>query len=166
MLWLVDLLVRLLGASTDGLVRFDAAMVAVVLKGQGVASRTAGVDPVGGAVGTPTDDEMNRGWLRHGNPPGDRSQAPRCGARTRTGQPCRAPAVRGKRRCRMHGGRSTGPQTAAGLQRSTRARWTHGAYSAERELSGAEKVSLEPMCAPRFDAVSAPSTTSSAAEGG
>jgi glucans biosynthesis protein len=30
--------------------------------------------------------------------------APRCGARTRSGHPCRAPAVNGKRRCRMHGG--------------------------------------------------------------
>ena len=30
--------------------------------------------------------------------------SPRCGARTRRGGPCRAPAVRGKRRCRMHGG--------------------------------------------------------------
>ncbi len=30
--------------------------------------------------------------------------SPRCGARTRSGQPCRAPAVRGKRVCRMHGG--------------------------------------------------------------
>ena len=28
----------------------------------------------------------------------------RCGAKTRSGQPCRAPAVSGKRRCRMHGG--------------------------------------------------------------
>ena len=28
----------------------------------------------------------------------------RCGARTRDGNPCRSPAVRGKRRCRMHGG--------------------------------------------------------------
>jgi hypothetical protein len=31
-------------------------------------------------------------------------QSPRCGARTRKGTPCRSPAVRGKRRCRMHGG--------------------------------------------------------------
>jgi hypothetical protein len=31
-------------------------------------------------------------------------QSPRCGARTRRGSPCRAPAVAGKRRCRMHGG--------------------------------------------------------------
>jgi hypothetical protein len=29
---------------------------------------------------------------------------PRCGARTRSGQPCRSPAVNGKARCRMHGG--------------------------------------------------------------
>ena len=28
----------------------------------------------------------------------------RCGAKTRAGGSCRAPAVRGKRRCRMHGG--------------------------------------------------------------
>ncbi len=30
--------------------------------------------------------------------------SPRCGARTRKGTPCLAPAVTGKRRCRMHGG--------------------------------------------------------------
>jgi hypothetical protein len=28
----------------------------------------------------------------------------RCGAKSRSGRPCRAPAVSGKRRCRMHGG--------------------------------------------------------------
>ncbi|MGJ0510040.1 MAG: HGGxSTG domain-containing protein [Methylocystis sp.] len=30
--------------------------------------------------------------------------SPRCGAKTRSGQPCRAPVVAGKTRCRMHGG--------------------------------------------------------------
>ncbi|MEO1573205.1 MAG: HGGxSTG domain-containing protein [Bacteroidota bacterium] len=30
----------------------------------------------------------------------------RCGAKTRTGSPCKNPSVRGHRRCRMHGGRS------------------------------------------------------------
>jgi hypothetical protein len=29
---------------------------------------------------------------------------PRCGAKTRSGKPCRSPAVQGKKRCRMHGG--------------------------------------------------------------
>ena len=28
----------------------------------------------------------------------------RCGAKTRSGKPCKSPAVSGKRRCRMHGG--------------------------------------------------------------
>jgi hypothetical protein len=28
----------------------------------------------------------------------------RCGAKTRSGKPCRSPAVMGKKRCRMHGG--------------------------------------------------------------
>ncbi len=31
-------------------------------------------------------------------------QSPRCGARTRQGTACKAPAVNNKRRCRMHGG--------------------------------------------------------------
>jgi hypothetical protein len=31
----------------------------------------------------------------------------------------------------MHGGRSTGPQTAEGRERSRRARWKHGRYSIE-----------------------------------
>jgi uncharacterized protein YjcR len=30
--------------------------------------------------------------------------SPRCGAKTRSGKPCKSPAVSGKRRCRMHGG--------------------------------------------------------------
>lgn len=36
--------------------------------------------------------------------------SPRCGARARTRdwQPCRNPAAKGKRRCRMHGGRNDG----------------------------------------------------------
>jgi hypothetical protein len=69
--------------------------------------------------------------LRNGNPSGDPSSAPRCGARTRRadGRPCQAPAIRGKRRCRMHGGLSTGPRTPEGLERSRRARWKHGNYS-------------------------------------
>jgi hypothetical protein len=29
---------------------------------------------------------------------------PRCGAKTRRGSPCQSPAMRGKKRCRLHGG--------------------------------------------------------------
>lgn len=31
-------------------------------------------------------------------------ESARCGARSRSGDACRAPAMRGKTRCRMHGG--------------------------------------------------------------
>src|SRR6266849_1326072 len=83
------------------------------------------------------------GWLKHGNPPGDFSMARRCGARSkRTGHPCRGPAMRGKRRCRLHGGKSTGPRTPEGLARSRRARWKHGGYSAA-ELERFRRLQVE-----------------------
>jgi hypothetical protein len=74
---------------------------------------------------------------RRGNP--DLGLALRCGARTRGGCPCRAPAIHGKLRCPAgqargqapHGGRSTGPRTAEGMARLRAARTVHGAYSAE-----------------------------------
>ena len=57
-----------------------------------------------------------------------------CGAKTRSGAPCRnLPMKNG--RCRMHGGASTGPKTAAGLARSRSAGLIHGGRSREmREL--------------------------------
>jgi hypothetical protein len=55
--------------------------------------------------------------------------APRCGARSkRTGKPCRAAAMLNGR-CRVHGGKSTGPRTPEGLERSRRANWKHGHFS-------------------------------------
>jgi len=54
----------------------------------------------------------------------------RCGAQTRIGMPCQSPAM-GNGRCRMHGGTSTGPKTAAGLARIRKARTVHGMYGAE-----------------------------------
>ncbi len=56
---------------------------------------------------------------------------PRCGAKTRSGCPCKAPAVHGKLRCRMHGGRSTGPRSPEGLARIRTARTKHGKSGAE-----------------------------------
>jgi hypothetical protein len=52
--------------------------------------------------------------------------SPRCGARTRSGLPCRSPAVRGKRRCRMHGG---APGSAA--PRGNKNALKNGAYTRE-----------------------------------
>lgn len=64
--------------------------------------------------------------------------APRCGAKSkRTGEPCNGAAMPNGR-CRFHGGRSTGPRTAAGRERSRRSNWKHGHYSAEAKAERAE----------------------------
>jgi hypothetical protein len=56
----------------------------------------------------------------------------RCGAKTRSGRACRAPAVRGKRRCRMHGG-----APGSGAPQANRNARKHGRFTgdaiAERE---------------------------------
>jgi hypothetical protein len=74
--------------------------------------------------------ERRRGWLKNGNPPGDFTKAPRCGVKNRRGLPCQAPAMRNGR-CRLHGGKSTGPLTQEGIERIRQARTKHGRYAAE-----------------------------------
>ena len=54
--------------------------------------------------------------------------SPRCGAKTRRGTQCKSPAM-ANGRCRMHGGPSTGPKTAEGVERIRAARTKHGRYS-------------------------------------
>ena len=75
------------------------------------------------------------GPLRNGNPRGNPNLAPRCEARARTtGLACRAPAMKNGR-CRMHGGKATGPRTAEGLERMRAAKTKHGFYSAESKAA-------------------------------
>ena len=50
----------------------------------------------------------------------------RCGAKTRSGRPCRSPSVHGKRRCRMHGG-----ALGSGAPRGNRNALKHGRYTRE-----------------------------------
>jgi glucans biosynthesis protein len=42
--------------------------------------------------------------MNHARNTGPMQASPRCGAQTRNGEACRAPALRGRTRCRMHGG--------------------------------------------------------------
>ena len=53
-------------------------------------------------------------------------QSPRCGAKTRNGEYCRAPAVTGKKRCRMHGGAK-----GSGAPPGNRNALKHGAFTEE-----------------------------------
>ena len=50
--------------------------------------------------------------------------SPRCGAKTRKGGSCRAPAVTGKKRCRMHGGAK-----GSGAPRGNRNALKHGSFT-------------------------------------
>ena len=52
--------------------------------------------------------------------------SPRCGARIRSGGSCRSPAVRGKRRCRMHGS-APGSGAPRGNQNARR----HGLFTSD-----------------------------------
>ena len=61
---------------------------------------------------------------RHKRNTGPMLASPRCGARTRSGMPCRSPAVVGKKRCRMHGG-AKGSGATLGNKNALK----HGAYT-------------------------------------
>ncbi len=58
------------------------------------------------------------------------ANCPKCSAQTRNRTSCRNLAMKNGR-CRMHGGKSAGPKTKEGLERSQKARLKHGRYSKE-----------------------------------
>ena len=63
-----------------------------------------------------------------------------CGARTRSNSPCAKYPIKGKRRCRLHGGLSTGPRTAEGRARIAAAQFRHGRYVNWRARREKEKA--------------------------
>ena len=62
---------------------------------------------------------------------GARWPGQRCFAKTRQGTPCQNPVVTNRNRCRMHGGKSTGPRTPEGKARTIAAHTKHGRRSRE-----------------------------------
>lgn len=56
----------------------------------------------------------------------------------RTKQQCRAPAAKGKTKCRFHGGASTGPKTEQGRQRCAEAKTIHGNETRKARAERAE----------------------------
>ncbi|HKM65515.1 MAG TPA: HGGxSTG domain-containing protein [Acidisphaera sp.] len=65
--------------------------------------------------------------------------APRCGAtRKRGGGACRGAAM-ANGRCRLHGGKSTGPSTADGLERCRQAPRKHGGRDAEARQAAKDR---------------------------
>jgi len=79
---------------------------------------------------------------------GGRIHCLQCQAKSkRTKQQCRAPASKGKTKCRFHGGASTGPKTPEGRQRCAEAKTFHGLETrkarTDRSLASARLAVLE-----------------------
>ena len=69
-------------------------------------------------------NKPRRGTSPHKRNTGPMLNSRRCGARTRQGTPCRAPAVSGQKRCRMHGG-----ARGSGAPKNNKNALKHGAYT-------------------------------------
>lgn len=66
----------------------------------------------------------------------------RCGAKTRSGQPCKKAAIKGQARCRNHGGASTGPLTEEGRARIAVAQTTHGRLTKEKRAAAKRNAAV------------------------
>ena len=63
----------------------------------------------------------------------------RCSARSkRTKLRCGAPAMKGKKVCRTHGGKSTGPRTKQGKANSAKANLKNGKYTKQAQTEHSE----------------------------
>lgn len=66
----------------------------------------------------------------------------RCGAKTRSGSPCKNPAIAGKARCRLHGGRSTGAKTPEGFAKLRALHWKHGRATTEAKAAAKRRAAV------------------------
>lgn len=73
--------------------------------------------------------------------PSPLDQAPRCNAQTRRGTLCQSPTIRGKLRCRMHGGAD-----GVGAPEGNRNARKHGHYTAEAIACRRKVAALLRIC--------------------
>lgn len=69
-------------------------------------------------------------------------QGQRCEAHTRRGTLCQRPGTKQNGRCRLHGGRSTGPRTEEGLARLTASKITHGQTTAANRAKAKQRAEV------------------------
>ena len=89
---------------------------------------------------------------------GNLRRAPRCGAMTRTGTACQRPAMRGRKRCRLHGGLSPGAPRGRRNGNYKNGNWTADAIEERRWLR-----SLVQLFAPCQSSISSPCAQGAAA---
>ena len=72
---------------------------------------------------------------------GGRVECRQCNAKSkRSQQRCKAPAIKGKTKCRFHGGRSTGPITPEGKARVAAVHTIHGRETRQKRLDTSYKI--------------------------
>jgi hypothetical protein len=79
-----------------------------------------------------TPHEPWAGLAEEQQPLGQLTKASRCGARTGQATACQCPTMPNGR-CRLHGGLSTGPKTAAGIERIRQAATKYGSIRSKRK---------------------------------
>ena len=92
--------------------------------------------------------------------------APRCGAKNRAGTPCRAPAMRGRRRCRLHGGKNPGAPRGHKRSLKTGAHTDAGraATAAEAAAREAQQAALDHVLGVAEDVLNAAAAEQRAAD--
>jgi hypothetical protein len=76
----------------------------------------------------PQDIRHTADWHRVSTEHANLARAPRCGAKTRAGSPCRQAAVTGRARCRMHGG----AKGSGGPRGNRNGNFKHGLHTSEK----------------------------------
>lgn len=92
-------------------------------------------------IGSRCRSMAERGLFGDGSPM-PRKSLPECGAKTRRGDPCAMKVVPGKRRCRLHGGLSTGPKTDEGRERIREAQYVRHGSRADKQRANIEPARL------------------------
>jgi hypothetical protein len=103
----------------------------------GLGPRTLELLGDGGEHMDMTFEEAARHWQFGPDWPGTR-----CGAKTRAGTPCKNPAIAGKQRCRMHGGKSTGAKTPEGRAKLRALHWKHGRATTEAKAEARRRAQV------------------------
>lgn len=65
-----------------------------------------------------------------------------CGAKTRSGEPCKRHSVPGSTRCKLHGGRSTGPRNQTGNRNAARPGSLYSRFLSDEEQGIAASIEL------------------------
>jgi hypothetical protein len=103
----------------------------------GLGPRTLVLLGDGGEYIDMTFEEAARHWRFGPNWPGVA-----CGVKTRAGTPCKNPAVTGKARCRMHGGKSTGAKTPEGRAKLRMLHLKHGRATTEAKAEARRRAQV------------------------